>query len=191
MKKIISILLVIAMMFSFSACGKDEKTEENNGNDTVQVDEGLLFVDITAPANMFEGKSEQDIIKEAEDDGYKCVVNEDGSVTYTMTKKQQKEMLREMKEDIDDQIDDILNGGGSSSFESITYGKNFESFEFIVNERYDNYNDALTAIGFLIYGSYYQIFSGVDMDDVDCVITCIDSKSGEEVNQISYRELMG
>ena len=77
-----------------------EKETENSAG--VQVDEGLLNVDVTLAASFFEDQTEEEIKAEAKENGYSdCKINDDGSVTYTMSKKKHAEMLDEMKTSFD------------------------------------------------------------------------------------------
>ena len=194
MKKFLSLLLIAAMIFSLAACGggneevkdevKDEKTE------TIEVDEGLINVDITIPASMFEGQTDQDIKAAAEEAGRKCVINEDGSVTYTMSKKQQKEALKEMKDDLDETIHEFLEGEEPlESFEEITYTDDLSEFTIKVNEKYGTNFDTFASLAFLTIGGYYQMFAGVPMDEMDCAITYVDYQTGEVLNSSSLKEL--
>ena len=97
MKKLVSLLLTLALMMSLVACGGGSETQ-TNGNASaeketensagVQVDEGLLNVDVTLAASFFEDQTEEEIKAEAKENGYSdCKINDDGSVTYTLSKK--------------------------------------------------------------------------------------------------------
>ena len=74
MKKLVSLLLTLALMVSLVACGGGSETQ-SGGNATseketensagVQVDEGLLNVDVTLAASFFEDQTEEEIKAEA------------------------------------------------------------------------------------------------------------------------------
>ena len=188
MKRILAVLLIVAMIFSLAACGGTSKDEGKN--DGINVDEGLLNVDITMPASMFEGQTDQEILDDAAENDYKCVVNEDGSVTYTLSKKQQREALKEMKEDLDEVIQECLEGEDAlESFEAITYNSDLTKFTIKANEKYGTGFDNFAALGFMITSSYYQLFAGKDPESIDCVITFVDYKTNEEIDTVSMKEL--
>ena len=191
MKKLLSMILVLSMVFSLAACGgKNSTTGDGGKTDGLQVDEGLLNVDITLPSSMFEGMTDQDILAEAKEDGYKCTVNEDGSVTYTISKKQQRELLAEIKAGIPDTIEACLNGEDEiASFEEITYNDDLSEFKIKVNENYSAF-DMFAALSFMMTSVYYQLFSGVSEDNMDCVITFVDVATGTEVDSFSYSDFL-
>lgn len=187
MKKLLAVFLVIAMVFSLAACGA---SEEEKDKDEIQVDENLINVDITLPADMFEGQTDQEIVAEAEEGGYKCVVNEDGTVKYTMTKKQQKELLQGMKDQVDEGIQGYLEGEDEiASFEDVQYNNDLTKFTIKVNENYGDSGEGWAAFSLLLTSAYYQRFAGVADDDMDCVISYVDAESGEELDHISLKEL--
>ena len=93
MKKTLALLLTIVILLLATGCGSSqtENTSGNNNSDAMEVDENLLTVDITLPASFFENQSEEEIKEQALENGCtECVINDDGSVVYTMTKKAHK-----------------------------------------------------------------------------------------------------
>lgn len=190
MKKTLVILLALITAVLFIAC-TDKKGNEKSG-ESINVDEGLLFVDVTIPAAFFEDTTEAEIKEEAKEEGYKsCVVNEDGSVTYTMTKLQHREALREYKEEIDENIDDMLNGDDqASSFVSIDYNDKMTKFDVYVDSSLYSDWDALYALTFYFSGMLYQTLDGVAEEDVDVEVNFIDNETKEVLNSGTYKEFM-
>ena len=64
------------------------------------MDKGLLNVEVTLPASMFEGEDMDSSIAEAEKEGIKVTRNDDGSATYKMSKGKHKEMMKEMEAEL-------------------------------------------------------------------------------------------
>ncbi len=190
MKKTLVILLALITAVLFIACA--DKNVDEKSSDSINVDEGLLFVDVTIPAAFFEDTTEAEIKEEAKEEGYKsCVVNEDGSVTYTMTKLQHREALREYKEEIDENIDDMLNGDDqASSFVSIDYNDKMTKFDVYVDSSLYSDWDALYALTFYFSGMLYQTLDGVAEEDVDVEVNFIDNETKEVLNSGTYKEFM-
>ena len=115
--KWLSILLILVIILS--ACGNGQKIDENNeelpketnqlsetssvpseeDSQGIEVDKKLLTVDVTLPEQLVGDLSNFDE-KEylAENEGIKSArVNDDGSLTLTMTKSKHKEMLEEVR----------------------------------------------------------------------------------------------
>lgn len=70
----------------------DEFSEDKS---SIEVDKGILNVEITLPASMFEGQDIDETIEEAKKDGIKeAVKHDDGSVTYKMSRSKHNEMMK-------------------------------------------------------------------------------------------------
>ena len=218
MKRILAILMVLAMTLSLCACGggekspaqestsstnqetmeaSDESTESVEGAEEVddggiEVDEGLLSVEVTLPASFFEEETPEEIKAAAEENGFKeCIVNEDGSVTYKMSKAKHKEMLEEMKASMDESIDEMINGEDAvESFVKIEYKDEFSSFDVYVNPELYTEWDGLYVLAFYLSGAYYQAFDGKDVEKIDIVVNFINNDTNEIISTSSYREWM-
>ena len=206
MKRLLAAILVLAMVLSLCACGEQKTTSQNeqppaesmadttdNSESTaIEVDEGLLNVEVTLPASFFEDESEEEIKAAAEENGFsKCTINEDGSVTYKMTKAKHKEMLAEMKSDLDESIAAMINGEEAvESFQKIEYADDFSKFDVYVDRAKYTAFDSLYVLAFYISGAYYQAFEGKDMNDIDVVVNFIDEATNEIFESSSYRNLV-
>lgn len=193
MKKNIYLLLAITLMLSLTACSENEEQKEQNENaGIVQVDEGLLNVDVTLAATFFEDMTEEEIKKKAEDEGYKdCKINEDGSVTYTMTKKKRQEMLDEMKDSIKGTIAGALEGEEKvESFIYIEHNDDFSKFDIYVDSEKYTMWDSLYSMTFFVAGAYYQSFAGVPREEIDVVVNFVDNETQEVLDTSSYGNFM-
>lgn len=192
MKKFVTLLLATVMCFSLAACGGGDSDENNNGGSAgVQVDEGIFNVDITMAKTFFEDMTEDEIKAAAKENGFdKCVVNADGTVTYTMTKSKHEEILNELKANLEETIAGMLEGEEAvASFVSIDYADDFSKFDIYVNDQYSAW-DNFYVLTFYISGAYYQSFVGVSTDNIDVVVNFIDNETKENLNTASYRDWM-
>lgn len=201
MKKLLSLLLTFALMMSLVACGGGGETQSGKTNSTgkesensagVQVDEGLLNVDITLAASFFEDQTEEEIKANAKENGYSdCKINDDGSVTYTMSKKKHAEMLDEMKTSCDEMIAGYLEGEEEvASFVDIQYNDDFSKIDIYVDAEQYTMWDSLYALTFYITGAYYQAFAGVANDDIDVVVNFIDNATKDVLDTASYKDFI-
>lgn len=164
-------------------------------SDSISVDENLLTVEVTMPAAFFEGETPEEIQASAKESGFlSCTVNEDGSVTYKMTKGKRAEILRSFKGEIDSTIQEYLAGGENApqSFRKITYNDKVTQFDIRVDRAaYENsWTDAFYMMGFYILGGYYQIIDGVPSDQVDVIVNIIDDATGEQIESGSYKNFI-
>lgn len=126
MKRIITVLLAICLVLALSACNARSKsnneptepgttagasstpvepastsTQEPNSEDSqgISVDENLLTVEVTIPASFFEEETPEEIKAGAADSGMiSCDINDDGSVTYKMTKAKHRELMASIRD---------------------------------------------------------------------------------------------
>jgi len=193
-KYLFSFFLIIALL---SACsGSEEKANQDatgteNGdenNEQIAVDKGLLNVEITLPATFFEDEEDlNSTMADAEKEGIEVTKNNDGSLTYKMSKKKHKEMLAEMETELADTIDEMKNGEDYPSIQDITYNDSFSEFTMIVDkESYDNSFDAFATFGLGFSGMYYQLFSGVDPENYEVKIRVEDAATKETIDEVIY-----
>lgn len=134
-------------------------------------------VTITVPNYGFEEDDDTSSVPEAKE----AVVNEDGSTTYTLTKKQQKEWKKAVKSNFDDYIKDILDDDTNyPNVEDIIYNDAMTEFEIDLSTT--NVAQSEFFIGYiaLFTAPVYQQVNGVAEKDVDYKVTVRDSSTGEE-----------
>lgn len=166
--------------------------EETENNESVNVDKGLLSVEVTIPADFLEtGEEDQDIdeiIAEAKDSGIKEVIeNEDGSLTYKMSKSTHKELMKAIRQGIEESMDDMINDEDFASIQDITTNKSFSEFTMIVDkEPFENSMDSFAVLGIIFGSMYYQLFDGIDVDDYEVLVQFEDANTGEIFNEATY-----
>lgn len=144
---------------------------------SVSVLAGGKDVTVTIPNYGFEEDDDTSSVPEAKE----TVVNEDGSTTYTLTKKQQKEWKKAVKSNFDDYIKEILDDDTNyPSVEDITYNNDMTEFE--IDLATTNIAQSELFIGYiaLFTAPVYQQVNGVEEKDVDYKVTVKDSSTGEE-----------
>lgn len=219
MKRIITVLLAICLVLALSACNARSKsnneptepgttagasstpvepastsTQEPNSEDSqgISVDENLLTVEVTIPASFFEEETPEEIKAGAADSGMiSCDINDDGSVTYKMTKAKHRELMASMKEQIDSSINDMLQGEEAvASFKSVKYNDDMSSFKIYVDPTLYSDWDSMYVLAFYMLGGYYQAFDGVPSEDIDVIVEFIDQTTDEVLDTGSYRSFM-
>jgi len=184
MKKILALLMVMIVVFVCSGCSGN--ADGDNGSTKTD------SVSITLSADLFEGMSKADIENAAEQNGFlDCTVNEDGSVTYTMSKEKHEEMLQEMKTSMDETINELMTGADKvASFLSIDANEDYSKVDVYVDPTKYSEWDSFYALTFYVSGAYYQSFAGVQADDIDVVVNFIDNETKKVLNTASYKDYM-
>lgn len=201
MKKKLLAILLLSILTLVACSSKDDanekadnsnqeekKTEETSG--AVAVDKGLLNVEVTIPASFMEGEDIDAVVAEAKEDGIKDIKkNDDGSVTYKMTKAKHNEMMQEMKTNVTEYVDELINDEAFASIQDITYNKDFSKFTLEVDkEAFENSFDGFAALGLAMSGMFYQLFEGVDEGKLNVTIDTVDHSTGEVFGTVNYPE---
>ena len=203
MKRLITLGLAVVIMNSvvLSGCSKNktnenikeneeiEQVEEDKESESVYVDKNILTVDITFPEDIVGGTSafnEKEFL--AQNEGINAAkVNEDGSLTLTMTKEKHKELLEELKLNMDEIFEELIEGQDTPYIKDIEHTKDYKEVRVIVEK--EEYEQAFDFTPYLIgiNAGMYQLYSG---EEYNCTIIMEDSATGEEIYSIVYPDAL-
>lgn len=155
---------------------------------SIEVDKGLLSTELTLPASMFEGRSFEEISAEAKEKGVEEVKqNEDGSITYKMSRSAYNEMLKEAEAGLLEAVEDLKSGEDFKSIRDVTHNKTFNEFTLVVEKsQFENSFDGFAVFAVGISAMYYQLIAGVSPEENKVTIHLKDQGSGEVFNTIVY-----
>lgn len=184
--KLIKTTAALASILFLAGCAAPGNLGANAGtsSDQIEVDEGLLTVDITLPASLMNMSGEKMTQKKVDelvaDGGYiSGKLNTDGSVTYTMTKLKQAEMLASTKKSFDDSIKQALSE--NPNIKSITRSDDFSEIRIEVAQ--EDMSAGFVGLGLALSAYFYQALDGKEYA-TDVVIA--DAKTGKEISRTSY-----
>ena len=193
MKKFGFMLFLAITVLALAACGADKEAskassdKKESESEDFEVDKGLLNVEITMPASFVEGEDIDATIKEAEEEGIEVTKNDDGSLTYKMSKSEHKKMMKDIKTNAEKSLDEIKTDGTFPSVKDITYNNSFSKFTLSVDKAaYEDSMDAWSVIGIGITGMMYNLFNGEDMDKMKINIDVKDEATGEVFDTTVY-----
>lgn len=186
MKKNYFILLMTVCILFLAACNNNDK--KNEDNDAIGVEKNITNVEITIPASLVDEQTLSELNEEAKEKGIKEVIkNDDGSITYKMSKSAHKKLMKEMKEDIIESIDELVTDDDFVSIKDVKYNKSFEKFTVVVDkEKYENSFDGFATLAIGMSGMYYQLFNGVDSEKIKVTISLEDEATNKVFNTIIY-----
>ncbi len=200
-RKIVTSLLICTL--ALSGCGasgapadtSDVSSETSTEGDVsdldvigdIEVDENLLTMEFTVPADYVEETSQEELDAIAQEHGYKSVtLNEDGSATYVMTKGQHKEMMDEMAESINTELAKMIGSEDYSTITDITANDDFTEFTVTTTSTEPSLNESFAVIIFYMYGGMYNIFNGTPVDNVH--VDFVNADSGEIIGSSDSSE---
>lgn len=193
-KNIVCIILALCMLLALCACGGSSSSEEKNrdSGDTadisapkneddtiddeawddlsslgrIETENGLFYVSITLPeAFVGEDVTQASIDANAGRTYTSGKLNDDGSVTYKMTKKQHKAMLESISGNIEETLQKMIDSP-DYSFTRITHNSDFTSFDVYVDAEEVGFAESLMVLGFYMYGGMYSVFTGKEVENV-------------------------
>lgn len=194
MKKAISLILAAALLLSLTACsGKQsggdtsqEKTQDasvstgggfqeensseyNNSDDGINVDSGFLNVTITVPASFLgEDFSQEDVEQAVQEGGYKSgTLNEDGSVTYVMSKSKHQELMSRIRESIDSSLAEMAGSESYPDIVSVTANDNYTQYIVKLSADEVSIEMSFLPLEFYIFSGMYHAFNGTEAENIN------------------------
>lgn len=174
-----------------STSGQDSSDDDSDG---IAVDKGLLSVEVTLPASLVSLGSEtpptEEELKQAiAEDGSKMKVtlNDDGSATYKMSKREHKKILDEQRQSTIELIDKGIEEE-PDIYQSVTFSDDLREFDVVVDRQ--ALENSMSFFGFtlVLTGSMYQAFAGQNEQYV--IINYTDGSTGEVFSTYDSRDEM-
>jgi predicted small lipoprotein YifL len=209
MKKSRMLLLVLALLMSFAACGSETPPEPaetagvptaqeaehaagtDAGGEGIDTDENLLTGDITLPPSFFEGEDMAAFDPDAyaeEQRFQKAVLNSDNSVTVTMTKARHRELLAEMADSLETSFAAMMGAEDTPYIENITHTDDFGEITVDVNRAgYEAVVFELTPFALGMSGMMYQVFTESE-PHVEVIVR--DADTGDVIHSAVYPDDM-
>jgi|GEM_PF-1407565 len=149
------------------------------------------IITITMGPDFYDTEATEEELKaSALEEGFlDAKLNEDGTLTYTMTKARQQELLSELKESLEEGILELTDGEDAvPSFKRIEYADDLSGFDVYIDPEQFGDFDGFYALTLAFYGATYQAFSG--NTDADSRVRFIDYQTDEEVDSVSYHDFL-
>lgn len=193
-KKFVSLVLILVMVFSATACSTKEsekiteETEETKENDSIEVDENLLTVEITVPAEYMEDTTQEDLDDAVKENSFKsATLNEDGSATYVMTKGKHKEFMSKLSEEFNSTLSEMVGSTDYPNFTDIEANSDFTSFKITTKSTELDFNESFSVLAFYMYGGFYNSFNGTPVDNIH--VDFVNADSGEIISSADSKDL--
>ncbi len=197
MKKTIFFALSIIICLSLVGCGgssndtqqnieEDSKSEETQ---SIEVDEGLLNVEITVPPDFLEeGTTQEDLDEAAKEDGIKSItLNDDGSATYIMSKSKHDEMMAGIRESIDESMAEMIDPETYPTFVEVTSNDDYTHFTVKLSSNEVGLSESISVLGFYMLGGLYNAFNGTPVDDV--TVSFVNADTGDIIQEAHSSEM--
>jgi len=162
--------LLVVCVLCLSGCSsnkdnsKTDNNESNNTSETVTVDENLIDVTITLPNDFFTtfDTTAEEYVAGMQDENHNfknVVLNEDKSVSITMTKAEYRKMMSEMEEGMESSLQEIIDDE-NFTVKAIDHNKDFSEFNVTMSSNELGFADSFLVLSFAMLGGFYQMFDG-------------------------------
>lgn len=172
------------------AGGEAAKVEEVNEDETESANAKSSDVEITLPAEFFEGQSEDEVIASFAEDGIQLMQRkDDGSYTFTMSQEEHAAYLVGLLDNINGDVAQIIESMDVNFIKEASMNEDAtELFVLIDQSAYDGGMGGLVLMDFALHAMSYQIMNGVTEETFDFAVVFIDSETGEEFERTSIHD---
>ena len=132
----------------------------------IEVKNGLLTVALTFPADLAGEITQEQLDKQIGDTCVDAKLNEDGSVTYKLTKAQYQEMLAGMKESMEEGFQELIDDDENYSITDIKYNDDLSVYDVTIDAEEIGFGDSFATFLFYMYTGMYDIFTGKKTEHV-------------------------
>ena len=126
----------------------------------VETENGILTVSVTIPADLVGETTQEDLNAYIGELYQSAVLNEDGSVTYKMTKKQHRAMLESLAESVDESAQEMIDDDENYTIAAISHNDDCTEFNVTLDGTEIGLGDYFTSYVFFMNGLMYGKFSG-------------------------------
>lgn len=170
------------------AASSSESVEDLDTLGNIDVEENLFDVVITIPADMVESSSPEEVTQAAEEAGvHSATLNEDGSVTYTMSKAQHQKLLEEIRASIQQSLNEMVGSEDYPNITAIEANDNFTEFTVTTSSSELSLSESFSVMAYYMYGGIYGIFSGETPDNIH--VDFVNAETGEIMNSADSSDM--
>ena len=155
----------------------------------IEVEKELFDVSITLPADLVGEDTTQEDLNAAVEEGtfHSAVLNEDGSATYVMSKRQHKKLMEETAASVNQSLDEMIGSEEYPSFVDITANENFTEFTVTTTSTELTMPESFSTLVFYMYGGMYNIFAGETVDNVH--VDFVNAETGEVISSSNSADM--
>ena len=153
----------------------------------VQVENGVMTVSLNVPADLAKNIRQETIDAGIGTQYQAAFRNQDGSITYKMTKEQHQAMLEQLAVSFDNSLQEMIDDE-KYTISNITRNNDFTVFDISLDGAEPSASDSFAAFSLYMYGELYGVFNGnrpehVIVNYLDSNGNLIDSDDSATMNQ--------
>ena len=175
------------------ASEKTEEVTDDTGSDAeeivkINVEKKVYDVELTIPKQFADDITQEELDRITDEKGYKsATLNEDGSVTYVMTKDQHREMVDGVRKGIDESLAEMAGSEDYPEITEVTANDNYTEFTVTTKNEEPSTMESLSVLGFYMTGGMYSIYSGEEIDNVH--VEFVNADTGEVIGSTDSKDM--
>lgn len=149
----------------------------------IEVEDNLFDVTLTLPADYASDITEEEIAQQVADGKvHTGTLNDDGSVTYTMSKAQHAALLESVAAQLRSTLDDMIGSADYPNLTAIETNDDFTDFTVYTTTQPGavGLSDEMSVLIYYTCGKMYGIVSGQEPDNIH--VDILNAESGELVS---------
>ena len=145
---------------------------------------------ITIPAKMAGEVTEDDLVNMKEEANVKSItLNEDGSLTFEMSKKQHKELLKSLAASIDEGYQSMIDSEDFPNVTKIKTNSDYTEFEITTKNEEVDMSEGFMVIGLYLQSAIYNTFADNIDDNFEVTVKYFNAASGEMIDDWSSNDM--
>lgn len=154
----------------------------------IDVEDNLFDVEITIPADYVEGATQEEIEQEAAEAGvHSATLNDDGSVTFVMSKSQHEKLLEDMRASIQQSLNEMVGSEEYPNITSIETNDDFTEFTVTTTSSELSLEESFSVMAYYVYSGVYGVFSGETPENVH--VDFVNADTGEILESADSSEM--
>lgn len=215
MKRMAALTAAAALALSLAACGSAPSTADTPAEtpaqtaapttepdislqeaadaistaEQIEVEDNLFDVTLTLPADYASDITEEEIAQQVADGKvHTGTLNDDGSVTYTMSKAQHTALLESIAAELRSTLDDMIGSTDYPNLTAIETNDDFTDFTVYTTTQPGavGLSDEMSVLIYYTCGKMYGIVSGQEPDNIH--VDILNAESGELVSAHDSRD---
>ena len=185
------IIIMLTVVFLLSACSNSQQTKDSTQKTSIKVEKKLLSKEVTVSKNFLDliGVTDpQEYINTlvAEKRIKSGKINDDGSVTYSMSPKQHKEFMQYIKDGIVESNQELISDP-STSVTDVKFNDSLSVFDVYVDPNSYSEFESILALGFYVQGGIYRTFNGDS--ETNIIVNFINKDTNEILNTADSKDI--
>lgn len=190
MRKWMALCFAAALVLSSGCMRVADGSKATSSADVITVNKTDNTVEFTIPSSFVaEGTTQESLNSSLAEGVSSATLNEDGSVTYVMTKEAHEKMMKETKKSVDESLGQIVNSDNFSTLTGIEHSDDYTDFTITTSASTEEElgTDALAAAACFLAGGAYNAFNATPADNISVTFV---NESGTVITKTDSKEFL-